>query len=143
MRNCFIAVLAGATLFATGANAETYVCQIRPNGQTVGLISDTITINIDDATLNAVVSDSIIRAAGKKYSLATLTTYTDKRLTAKWTMHGVKDSKNEIHAKIDYRLVIWMSQRNKASLTARQNLVVGGTTLLSREVGGSGKCMPR
>lgn len=143
MRNSFIAILAAAALFATAASAETYICQVRSNGPDKGLISSTIAINIHDVTFGVVVSDAVILAAHGKPVVATLATYTRKRLTIKWAVQGAKDSRNNVHENIFYKLVIWKSRGNEVSVTAKGALVSGLPTTVSWEVSGSGKCKLR
>lgn len=96
MRKRFIAALAAATLFATFANAESYICQIRPHGPVQGLISDSISVEINDATFNAVVSDAIIQAANGRNAGATVTTNSAKRLSMKWVLQRVIGSRKKI-----------------------------------------------
>ncbi len=140
MRNSFIATLAAATLFATVTNAETFICHVKSNGPNMGLISDTIAVNIDDVTSDVVVSDSIILTTNNKPIAATLTTYTPKRLTIKWAVQGVKDTKNRVYNRVNYKLAIWKSRGNEVSVVANSQLNDGANTTVSKEVSGSGKC---
>lgn len=140
MRNRFVATLAAATLSAGLANAESYVCHIKPRGQALGLISETITVEIDASTWNAVVSDSIIRAVGKKFAVATVTTFSDKRITVWWVVHGVKDRKNRIYSEINNKLVIWRARGNKADVTSNVPHFFEGSIRNNKELTGSGKC---
>lgn len=143
MRNSFIAILAAAALFATAASAETYICQVRPNGPDKGLISSTIAINIHDVTFGVVVSDAVILAAHGKPVVATLASYTRKRLTIKWAVQGVKDSRNNVYNEILYKLVIWKSRGNEMSVTATldNNSRIPAST--PKNLSGSGKCKLR
>lgn len=141
MRNRFFAALAAVTLVAPSANAETYVCQIRSIGPGMGLVSDTIAISIDDVTSNVMVSDAIILATNKRPIAAVLTVNTPKRLAVKWGVQAVKGSRNKTFEKVDYKLRIWKSRGNQASLTAKFARKIGSH--LGHDVNGSGRCTLR
>lgn len=145
-RTIFFAALIAAILDAPSANAETYVCQIRSNGPDMGLVSDTIAINIDDVTSEVMVSDAIILATNNRPIAAVLTVNTRKRLAIKWGVQGVKDAKSRVYNHLNYKLIIWKSRGNKVSVAARDYTLAGTTSVGGSrgwEVSGSGKCKLR
>lgn len=66
MRHMFIATLASATVLATFANAETYICKMKTDRYDKGWISKTIAINIDRKTNAVLVSDGVILLFAKQ-----------------------------------------------------------------------------
>lgn len=140
MRNVVIGCLAAASFFVSVAQAETYICQIKLNGPARGIISDVITINMNDRTMNAMVSDAIILATNGSAVVATRSTNTPKRLSVKWALYSVKGPRNNSYGTITYGLSIWKSRGNKVSVVAKFIRHEGAEVSIPREARGTGKC---
>lgn len=140
IRNGLLGVLASTILFATVASAETYTCQIRPNGHVLGLISQTIVININDAGNSAMVSSAVILATNKQRVVAKQLMNTSKRFKIKWNLLDVSGTGNKTYQIVSYRLVIWKSRGNEVSVVASFLPREGADTTITKEVSGSGRC---
>lgn len=133
MRKKLLAALVVAGLSGGAASAETYICSIKPDGHDYGWISKTIGVTIDDATGQALVSDSLILSAYKKPIAAHVVVNSSKRLSVKWEVSGEKDVRNRVYKRFLYKLTIFKSRGNKATVRAYP----AGAY---RQLGASGKC---
>jgi len=144
MKSILIGCVAAASLFGFAAQAETYVCKIKANGSSKGFfISDKITIDIPNSSQKAVVSDAVIMATNDVPVTAKLTTRSTKRVSLRWSLFGVKGPLKEIYGKVDYKLVIWKSRGNKASIVVGFPSAGGTDETLTKETYGSGTCQMR
>lgn len=143
MRTIVMGGLIAASLFGSVGQAETYVCQIKPDGPVHGLIADSYTVKIVDLTMNAVVDDAITRAVNGTTAVATVLSNTAKRLSIKWALQDVVGSRKKLYRKVNYRLKVWKPLGNKVSVVANYLQLEGADTTISKEVSGSGKCKLR
>lgn len=126
--------LLAAGLTISSANAETYICKVKTDAHDRGWISKTIAVNVNDKTGDILVSDGLILNTYKKPILATLVVNTDKRLTIKWEVNGLKTDRNVTIPRFFYRITILKARGNKAIVKA---FAAG----YSGDLGASGKCV--
>ncbi len=118
MRKCFMAAVIAVGLFGGAATAETYICSLKPDGHDTGWISKTIGITIDDVTGRVLVSDSHILGAYKKPIAGQLVTNSAKRVSVRWEVSGGKDIRNRSYTRFMYKLTIFKSRGDKATVKA-------------------------
>jgi len=128
--------LLAAGLTISSANAETYICKVKTDAHDRGWISETIAVNVNDKTGDILVSDGLILNIYKKPILATLVVNTDKRLTIKWEVNGLKTDRNVTVPRFFYRITILKARGNKA-------IVKAYAAGYSGDLGASGKCVLR
>lgn len=97
------AASAVAVVIAVAAQAETYVCNVKPIGHDTGWISKTIAIDVDSKTDAVLVSDSVILYFNKKPLAGRLSKSTEKRLTVTWEVLRAKSDTNQNIARFLYR----------------------------------------
>ena len=125
-------LVAGVTI--SSANAETYICKVKTDAHDLGWISKTIAVNVNNKTGDILVSDGLILNIYKKPILATLVVDTDKRLTVKWEVNGLKTDRNATVPRFFYRITILKARGNKA-------IVKAYAAGYSGDLGASGKCV--
>lgn len=133
MRKEFVAAMIAASLFGGAAQAEVYICTVKPDGHDYGWISKTIGVNIDETTGKALVSDSLVLEAYKKPIPAQVLVNTPKRLSVKWEVSGGKDVRNRAYTRFMYKLTIFKARANKATVKANPAGRVW-------DLGAAGKC---
>ena len=133
MKKLIVAGVLAAGLVASGANAKTYICKVKPEGRDTGWISKTIAINVNDETGKVLVSDAIILSAFKEPIQADLVVNTDKRLTVKWEISGEKDVFNVTYTRFQYRVTIFKARGNRVTVKAQ-------AAGYFKSLGAAGKC---
>ncbi len=122
-----------AASVAASVNAETYTCTLKPDAHDRGWISKTIVVHIDDKTGEILVNDILIQDAYDRPIPAKLVVNTDKRLTVKWDVKGLKNDRHQTIPRWMYRLTILKARGNKAIVKAQAAGYWG-------DLGASGKC---
>ncbi len=136
MRKQVFAALVATGLIGGAAQAETYICSVKPDGHDYGWISKTIGVTIDDVTGQALVSDSNILGVYKKPIRGEVVTNSPKRLSVKWEVSGGKDVRNRTYLRFLYKLTIFKARGNRATVKANPAGYVW-------DLGGAGKCKLR
>lgn len=136
MRKGFMVAALAAGLTGGAAQAENYICSLKPDGHDTGWISKTIGITIDEVTGQALVSDAHILGAYKKPIAAQMVTNTTKRVSVKWEVSGGKDVRNRAYTRFMYKLTIFKSRGNRATVKANPAGYFW-------DLGASGKCERR
>ena len=132
MKKVLIGAFVAASV-AASVNAETYTCTLKPDAHDRGWISKTIVVNVDDKTGEILVNDILIQTAYDKPIPAKLVVNTDKRLTVKWDVKGLKNDRHQTIPRWMYRLTILKARGNKAIVKAQAAGYWG-------DLGASGKC---
>jgi hypothetical protein len=122
-----------AALLAGSADAETYICKMKPDAHDYGWISKIIVINVNDTGDKVLVNDALVQAAYDKPISATIVVNSDKRLTIKWDVKGLKNDRHQTIPRFMYRLTILKARGNKAIVKAQAAGYWG-------DLGASGKC---
>ncbi len=115
------------------AHAKTYICKVKPDAHDLGWISKTIVVNVDDKTDEIFVNDILIQDAYDKPIPAKVVVNSDKRLTIKWEVKGLKNDRHQTIPRWIYRLTILKARGNKAIVNAQAAGYYGA-------LGASGKC---
>ena len=136
MRKQVFSALMATGLIGGAAQAETYICSVKPDGHDYGWISKTIGVTIDDVTGQALVSDSNILGVYKKPIRGEVVTNSPKRLSVKWEVSGGKDVRNRTYPRFLYKLTIFKARGNRATVKANPAGRVW-------DLGGAGKCKLR
>ncbi len=133
MKNTIITGVLAIGLVAGSANAETYVCKLKTSGRDNGWISKTIVVNVNDAGDKVLVNDALVQQAYDRPIEATVVASSDKRLTVKWEVNGLKTVRGVTIPRFMYRLTILKARGNKAIVKAQAAGYWG-------DLGASGKC---
>lgn len=118
MRRGFLVAIVSLAMLGATAQAETYICKVKPDGRDTGWISKSIAINIDSKTDQVLVSDAVILGFNKKPLQGQLSVANGKRSTVTWEVRSAKDAKNQNVARFIYRATI-LHPSNKIIISAR------------------------
>jgi len=93
-------------------------------------------LNVNDKSGDILVSDGLILSAYGRPIPGTPVVNTDKRLTVKWEVNGLKTDRNTTIPKFFYRITILKARGNKA-------IVKAYATGYHGDLGAAGKCERR
>ena len=91
-------------VFATTSSAEIYECDFKRGGSG-GWIPLNVFLNVDEEANTASVQDAVTRSKKKGWYDGRISKANAKRLTVKWTVDGLKDTRGQ-NVVADYTLTI-------------------------------------